>query len=356
MSESPSAVTSGPSQPLGGSAADTVGSAADKVGSAAYTEEAAPTPLVVDLAQIKNIPDNYRVMESTGNVVPQSMHSSSQSARKIYVVDGKEVDIPYYPPKAPSESTFDSQAIPGTEPDKDDAPPPEDPRKVARRERRLARIKASCEGCCYDPPFGHPSQKYHMGFGGCMDADRPEEDSDVSSNMSDDNDDDDPYPDPKARAGAVKRCFECSGLEQPLANGQAAKRAKVLVPETPMGSPNPTAADGSANLSVQVAFHDLMKTAKELATAAGVRVPETPEGEGEGEVVALRREVCVWRKQEQVQFQRAKAQAERASKVSRALDALIGHAVDKLGGDREEIEKLVDAAMEDVEDEEEEEE
>ena len=320
MSASPSAVTSDPSQPL-------AGSGADKEASAAYTEEAAPAPLVVDLAQIKNIPDNYRVMESTGNVIPQSMHSSSQSARKIYVVDGKELDMPYYPPKAPSESTFDSQAVPGTEPDEepdeDDVPPPEDPRKVARRERRLARIKASCEGCCHDPPFGHPSQRYHMGFGGCMDPDRPADDSDVSSNMSDDNDDDDPYPDPKARAGAVKRCLECSSLEQPLANGQAAKRAKVLVPETPMGSPNRAeAADSATNLSVQNALNDLMKTAKEIATAVGVSVPETPQG---------------------VNHQ------ERASKLARALDRLVGHAVDKLGGDASEIEQLIDDAMDEEE-------
>ena len=271
MSAPPSSVTAGPTQPL-------ASSGADGIVSAAYGDSAAqpaqPTPVVVNLAQIGPIPDGYRVMESTGNVIPQSMHSSSQSARKIYVIDGKELDMPLYP-KADSESTFDSQAVPGTEPDEepdeDDVPPPEDPRKVARRERRLARAKASCEGCGYNPPFGHPSQKYHMGFGGCMDMDRPSYDSDVSSNMSNDDDDDDPYPDPKARAGKVKRCLECS-LGQPLDN--SAKRAKILVPETPMGSPNPAAAAGSS----------------------GVVVPETPQG---------------------VNHQ------ERASKLARALDRLV---------------------------------
>lgn len=299
MSTSHSSVTTGPTQPL-------VGSGADGIVSAAYGDSAAqpaqPTPVVVNLAQIGPIPDGYRVMESTGNVIPQSMHSSSQSARKIYVIDGKELEAPLYP-KADSESTFDSQAVPGTEPDEepdeDVVPPPEDPRKVARRERRLARVKASCEGCRYNPPFGHPSQKYHMGFGGCMDMDRPSYDSDVSSNMSNDDDDDDTYPDPKARAGKVKRCLECS-LEQPLANGSAAKRSKVLVPETPMGSPNPAAAAGSS----------------------GAVVPETPQG---------------------VNHQ------ERASKLARALDRLVGHAVDKLGGDVKEIEALVDEAMEEYE-------
>ena len=68
-----------------------------------------PAPLVVNLSQISNIPDGYRLMEYTGNVIPQSMHSSSQSARKIYVVDGKELNMP----KAPSEFTFNSQAVPG---------------------------------------------------------------------------------------------------------------------------------------------------------------------------------------------------------------------------------------------------
>ena len=229
-----------------------------------------------------------------------------------------------------SESTFDSQAVPGTEPDEEpegeepdegDVPPPEDTRKVARRSRRLARAKASCEGCCYNPPFGHPSQKYHLSFGGCLDPDRPDDDdSDVSSNMSNDNDDDDDddlFPDPKARAAAVKRCLECSleqpakrakeeddddddDVEHPLANGRSAKRAKVLVAETPMASPNPSVASGSSS----------------------VFVPETPQG---------------------VNHQ------ERASKLARALDRLVGHAVDTMGGDRKEIEKLVDDAMEEDE-------
>ena len=166
MLASASSVTTCPTQPLASSGADGIVSAAygDSV-----AQPAQPTPVVVNLAQIGPIPEGYRVMESTGNVIPQSMHSSSQSARKIYVIDGKELDAPLYL-KADSESTFDSQEVPGTEPDEEpdeddvpmDVPPPEDPRKVARRERRLARVKASCEGCRYDPPFGHPSQKYHM--------------------------------------------------------------------------------------------------------------------------------------------------------------------------------------------------
>jgi hypothetical protein len=77
------------------------------------------------------------------------------------------------------------------------------PRKVARRERRLARVKASCEGCNHNPPFGHPSQRYHCGSGGCMDPDKPADDSDVSSNMSNDDDDDDPFPSPPRPAPAA---------------------------------------------------------------------------------------------------------------------------------------------------------
>ena len=37
------------------------------------------------------------------------------------------------------------------------------------------------------------------------------------------------------------------------------------------------------------------------------------------------------------------------TKLARALDALIGYAVDKLGGDRKEIDELVDKAMEGIE-------
>jgi len=39
------------------------------------------------------VPPGYRVA-GTGNIIPESMHSSSQSARKVYVEDGKELAIP----------------------------------------------------------------------------------------------------------------------------------------------------------------------------------------------------------------------------------------------------------------------
>lgn len=294
MSNTLSCVAARPTQPLALSGADGVVSGADGNSAA---QPAQPKPVVVNLSEIGPIPEGYRVMESTGNIVPQSMHSSSQSARKIYVIDGKELDMPLYP-KAESESTFDSQAVPGTEPDEepDEDVVPEDPRKLARRERRLARVKASCEGCRFNPPFGHPSQLHHMSFGGCMDPDRPDDDSEVSSNMSCDNDDDDPFPDPQARAGKVKRCLECT-MEQSLGNCGAAKRAKMVVPETPLSSPLSGGETGSSDFFV----------------------PETP---------------------------MAVDHKERASKLARALDGLVAYAVDTLGGDLKEIEKLVDAAME----------
>lgn len=53
--------------------------------------------------------------------------------------------------------------------------------KEARKNRRVERVKKTCEGCRFDPPIGHPSQMYHMGYGGCMDPDRSNEDSSVSS-------------------------------------------------------------------------------------------------------------------------------------------------------------------------------
>ena len=37
---------------------------------------------------------------STGNIIPQSMYSSFQSARKVYVVDGKEIDATPVAPAA----------------------------------------------------------------------------------------------------------------------------------------------------------------------------------------------------------------------------------------------------------------
>ena len=58
--------------------------------------EAPPTRLtttVVNLGDAGVVPPGYRVA-GTGNIIPESMHSSSQSTRKVYVEDGKELAIP----------------------------------------------------------------------------------------------------------------------------------------------------------------------------------------------------------------------------------------------------------------------
>lgn len=55
-----------------------------------------------------------------------------------------------------------------------------DERKRARLERRRRR----CEGCMYVDQNGcpgHPSQRYHMSYGGCLSAEADEKDPDVSS-------------------------------------------------------------------------------------------------------------------------------------------------------------------------------
>ena len=53
----------------------------------------APTTTIVNLGDAGVVPPGYRVA-GTGNIIPESMHSSSQSARKVYVEDGKELAIP----------------------------------------------------------------------------------------------------------------------------------------------------------------------------------------------------------------------------------------------------------------------
>ena len=62
-----------------------------------------------------------------------------------------------------------------------------DERKLARLERRRRR----CDGCMFQDEYGcmgHPSQEYHMSYGGCISIEACEKDSDISSD--DDNDDD----------------------------------------------------------------------------------------------------------------------------------------------------------------------
>ena len=62
--------------------------------------EALPALTFVDLGDVGVVPPGYRVAASTGNIIPQSMHSSSQSAHKVYVVDGKEIDATPVAPAA----------------------------------------------------------------------------------------------------------------------------------------------------------------------------------------------------------------------------------------------------------------
>tara|TARA_B110000046_G_scaffold158354_1_gene170284 strand:+ start:2774 stop:3367 length:594 start_codon:yes stop_codon:yes gene_type:complete len=131
-------------------------------------------PIVVNIGDRGIVPEGYR-STSYGNLIPQSMHSSSQSARKVYSVCNAAGNDPS------NESGDDSQAVPCTEAAERDVVCA---RKKARLDRREGRAKASCEGCGFNPPFGHPSQHYHMSVGGCMDPDRPEQESDASSNMS----------------------------------------------------------------------------------------------------------------------------------------------------------------------------
>ena len=80
--------------------------AAPSTAAAAPTPAADPTPAalieapparltttVVNLGDAGVVPPGYRVA-GTGNIIPESMHSSSQSARKVNVEDGKELAIP----------------------------------------------------------------------------------------------------------------------------------------------------------------------------------------------------------------------------------------------------------------------
>ena len=138
--------------------------------------------------------------ELVGTIIPsEASEVAEEYDEKDFESDEEEEgDRPLTQTQLQPESQLPESQLPDSDEDDD-----EDPRKVARRERRLARVKASCEGCNHNPPFGHPSQRYHCGSGGCMDPDKPADDSDVSSNMSNDDDDDDPFPSPPRPAPAA---------------------------------------------------------------------------------------------------------------------------------------------------------
>jgi hypothetical protein len=143
--------------------------------------------------------------ELVGTIIPsEASEVAEEYDEKDFESDEEEEgDRPLTQTQLQPESQLPESQLPESQLPDSDEDDDEDPRKVARRERRLARVKASCEGCNHDPPFGHPSQRYHMSFGGCMDPDKPADDSDVSSNMSNDDDDDDPFPSPPRPAPAA---------------------------------------------------------------------------------------------------------------------------------------------------------
>lgn len=147
------------------------------------------------------VPNGFRMTRS-GDFVPNDVESCSHEAQKKIQEandddeedkeeEEREVAVGSKRPRDEEEKEEeDYQDLDGLEPEvcpvaaatgEDD----ENPRKVARRARRLARVKSSCEGCRYDNFKGHPSQKYHMGTYGCLSAPYSGADSDVSSGEED---------------------------------------------------------------------------------------------------------------------------------------------------------------------------
>ena len=283
--------------------------------SGADGQPGADGPTVVNIGDSGIVPEGYR-STSYGNLIPQSMHSSSQSARKVYFVCNGAGNDPS------NESSNDSQAVPCTEADESDVVCE---RKKARLDRREVRAKASCEGCCFNPPFGHPSQHHHMSFGGCMDPDRPEQESDVSSNMSNDDDDDDdddddtftsqrPSCQPPPPPPSPKKRGIFHGDDDP-----PSKRSNILVNETPPSTP------------IQIApFAPTNRT-----------IPETDDDDdydnGDGErlraYVARPLRILIGRHVH-------------ASRL--VIRALIMYATDNLGGDPHTLKSVIDEAFDSV--------
>lgn len=127
-----------------------------------------PAPKVRALRDLRDneTPLGFRVA-SSGNVIPASMRTSSHSAGRDYMVDERASEMSF---------DFDFDAVPRSPPC-DDSHVEEDQRKVARRERRAARARLNCYGCC----LGVSNQEGHAYAGGCMDPDASSVDSDMSS-------------------------------------------------------------------------------------------------------------------------------------------------------------------------------
>lgn len=156
----------------------------------------------------EDTPPGFRIA-SNGHLIPGLMHTPSHGAERECV----DVRVVWGPDDmASTVSSSDPDAVPGTPPE-----PEEDPRKVARRERRIARVQRNCSGC----RDGISNQDGHTHCGGCMDPERESVDSDVSSDdeESDGDESDDESEDEDGEDGPGGRT--------------------VLVPETPPASPSP---------------------------------------------------------------------------------------------------------------------
>jgi len=222
---------------------------------------------------LSETPPGFRIA-SSGNIIPSAMNTSSHSARKVYVRDGQELDIPEYTSSIPAlhvsvkgnelheaqrekvefenavddNSTEHSDDVPGTEPEEEETDE-HDERLPGRRWTGLyiclgcgnvwdgnAQCPNDEEKCGTTKPYYEPEDVEDGGNGGGNDYDE------------DDDDDDDAPPSKRAKLDinpeiediVDKAIVQSDNL--PLAPLPVERR--VLVPETPPSTPKPTPSGG----------------------------------------------------------------------------------------------------------------
>jgi hypothetical protein len=209
-------------------------------------------------------PPGFR-LASSGNIIPDSMDTSSHSARKVYVRDGEVLDVPEYPQSfdvvrvksggdlheaqreksdfenADDKSTVCSDDVPGTEPEQEQETQEQQDEQLPSYRTGLYR----CLGCgmIWD---GNAQCQGDEEMCGAIEPYVPLEDSDGDDGNDDDDDDDDDEDLPRAKRAKKdinpaiadlvdKAMAQADNL--PLAPLPAER--EVLVPETPPSTPKP---------------------------------------------------------------------------------------------------------------------
>lgn len=150
-------------------------------------------------------PPGLRWSDTNARYVPEDAHSSSHCCRREWFRQGEPVGSGG-PPNDVDDDQLSYRTVEEDDSSvaKDDGgtdllttcgplAPEDEEKKSEADERKLARIerrRRRCEGCMFRDEYGcgHPSQRYHMSYGGCLSTEAMCKDPDVSSDDSGDDD------------------------------------------------------------------------------------------------------------------------------------------------------------------------